>query len=185
MLLQVSGARTQQVCSQKSTHEARIPQCVTKVFRPSPSLESNMFAARLAADEAGLFGGQGLLFGVDDALNYKVLPCVVSQAQSFTSLWLTDPTLTIASFADVLRAGRYIFRPGTYGQFEGPQKVATDHHHPPVPNHDYLRYFTTKETSWTIWSQHAQPPKQHAMTPKCREVPHSAATPPLSLQPAR
>ena len=73
MLLQVSGARTQQMCPQKSTHEVRIPQCVTKVSRPSPGLESNMFAARLAADEAGLFGGQGLLFGVDDALNYKVL----------------------------------------------------------------------------------------------------------------
>ena len=73
MLLQVSGARTQQVCLPKSTHEARIPQCVTKVFRPSPSLESNVFAAGLAADEVGLFGGQGLLFGVDDALNYKVL----------------------------------------------------------------------------------------------------------------
>ena len=73
MLLQVSGARTQQVCPQKSRHEVRIPQCVTEVFRSSPRLESNVFAARLAADEVGLFGGQGLLFGVDDALNYKVL----------------------------------------------------------------------------------------------------------------
>ena len=45
--------------------------------------------------------------------------------------------------------------------------------------------FHHKRDTRTIWSQHAQPPKQHAMTPKCREVPHSAATPPLSLQPAR
>ena len=73
MLLQVSGARTQQVCLPKSTHEVRIPQCVTKVFRPSPSLESNVFAAGLVAERIDRIGGQGLLIGVDDALNYKVL----------------------------------------------------------------------------------------------------------------